>query len=288
MPLPSSPTRSHRRPTNSTSEDALERLPSLSFSRWNWIALTEPSGAKARHEETGQPVIGLRQHQERVAHRRRHEPFMPGDAIGVAVALRARHVGADVGAALLLGHAHAQRHAALCPPWRKGRVVGARRDHRHRLRQQVRLRRQRRDRGARHGDRAEMTGLDLRCHIEFRGAHHFGSAAGRLALRGPGRIVDRRHARCAPSARDRPDETRPRRAGCRAHRRSAALGVFSLARRPRSAIAAEPQCCPNSDKFLFRRCPAIGRDRVRQRPVEREQIDVFERRRLVEHFMGRG
>jgi hypothetical protein len=24
----------------------LERLPSLSFSRWNWIALTDPSGVK--------------------------------------------------------------------------------------------------------------------------------------------------------------------------------------------------------------------------------------------------
>ncbi len=29
-----------------TSEEALERLPSMSFSRWNRIALTEPSGAK--------------------------------------------------------------------------------------------------------------------------------------------------------------------------------------------------------------------------------------------------
>ncbi len=32
---------------------------------------------KARHEEAGQPLVRLRQHQERVAHRRRHEPFMP-------------------------------------------------------------------------------------------------------------------------------------------------------------------------------------------------------------------
>ena len=81
---------------------------------------------EARHEEAGQAFVGLRQHQEGVAHRRRHEPFMPGDAIGVAVALRARHVGAHVGAALLLGHAHAERHAALGRPRREGRIVGAR------------------------------------------------------------------------------------------------------------------------------------------------------------------
>ena len=87
---------------------------------------------KARHEETAQAVIGLRQHQKGVAHRRRHEPFVAGDAVGVAVALRARHVGAHVGAALLLGHAHAERHAALCRPRRKARIVGARREDRHR------------------------------------------------------------------------------------------------------------------------------------------------------------
>ncbi len=110
-------------------------------------------GHKARHEKTGQAFIGLRQHQERVAHRRRHEPFMAGDPIGVTVAHRARHVAAYVGAALLLGHAHAKRHAALGPPRREAWIVGPGSDHRHRLRQQVRLRRQCRHRRARHGDR---------------------------------------------------------------------------------------------------------------------------------------
>ena len=40
-------------------------------------------------------------------------------------------------------------------------------------------------------------------------------------------------------------------------------------------------------QFLLGRSAAIGRDRFRQRPVDREQIDVLERRRLVEHFVGR-
>jgi hypothetical protein len=39
-------------------------------------------------------------------------------------------------------------------------------------------------------------------------------------------------------------------------------------------------------QFLFRRGAAIGRDRLYQRPVQLEQINVFERRRLVENFVG--
>ena len=180
----------------------MERLPSLSFRRWNWIALTEPSGAKRGMKKQVRPSLGLRQHQERVAHRRRHEPFVPGDAVAVAVALGARHVGAHVGAALLLGHAHAERHAALGPPRRKAT------DRRLRVAMtgiafasRSGCDRQRRDRGARHGDRAEMAGLDLRGHVELRRAHHFGRAAGRLAVRGPGRIVHAgMRAECAISS----------------------------------------------------------------------------------------
>ena len=264
----------------------MERLPSLSFSRWNWIALTDPSGAKARHEETGQPLLRLRQHQKGVAHRRRHEPFMPGDAIGLAVAHRARHVGAHVGAALLLGHAHAERHAALGPPWRKGRIVGAGRDHGHRLRQQVRLRRQCRDRGARHGDRAEMPGLDLRRHVEFCRAHHFGSAAGGLAVRRPGRVV---HAGMGAARHQfviggmKLDLVAPVAAGIEGPQFWRVLVGDAAARRHRgrSPVLAE------FGQFLRGRRPAIGRDRFHQRPVRRVQIDVLERRRLVEHFMGR-
>ena len=35
-----------------------------------------------------------------------------------------------------------------------------------------------------------MTGLDLRCHIEFRRPHHFRRSAGRLAFGGPSGIVN--------------------------------------------------------------------------------------------------
>ena len=71
---------------------------------------------KARHEKAGEPARRLRQHQERVAHGRRHEPFVAGDAVAFTRGLRARGVAAHVGAALLLGHSHAERDADLLPP----------------------------------------------------------------------------------------------------------------------------------------------------------------------------
>ena len=45
-PRPSSPTSRAQAPRNSTSLDALERLPSLSLSRWRWKRLRSPSGVK--------------------------------------------------------------------------------------------------------------------------------------------------------------------------------------------------------------------------------------------------
>ena len=61
--------------------------------------------AEARHQEAREPACGLSQHQEEVAHRRRHEPLLAGDQIAVAGRLCPRRVGAHVGAALALGHA---------------------------------------------------------------------------------------------------------------------------------------------------------------------------------------
>ena len=46
IPRPSLPTRQAVAPSNSTSAEALERLPSLSFSRSSRIAFAVPSGRK--------------------------------------------------------------------------------------------------------------------------------------------------------------------------------------------------------------------------------------------------
>ena len=232
---------------------------------------------EARHEKTGQAFVGLRQHQERIAHRRRHEPFMPGDAIGLAVAGRARDVAAHVGAALLLGHAHAQGHAALGRPRCERWIVGACADHRHGLGQQIRLRRQCRDRRAGHGDRTEMTGLDPCCHVEFCGAHHFGGTAGRLALRGPGRIV---HAGMGTArhqlviGRMKLDLVAPVAARIEGpqFRRILIGGAAPRRHLRRTPVLAE------FGQFLLGRCPAIGGNRLRQRLVDRKQVDVLKRR----------
>ena len=80
-------------------------------------------GPKTRHEEAGEPALRLRQHQEGVAHRRRQEPFVAVDDVEIAARRGGGDVGAHVGAALFLRHAHAERHARLFPPRPERRVV---------------------------------------------------------------------------------------------------------------------------------------------------------------------
>ena len=65
---------------------------------------------QARQEEARESRAGLREHEMRVAHRRREEPLVSGEPVApVGVALGAGEVGANVGAALALGHAHADQ-----------------------------------------------------------------------------------------------------------------------------------------------------------------------------------
>ena len=94
---------------------ALDRSPSLSFSRWMRIALHLAVRREARQEEAGQSAGRLGEDQERVAHRRGEEPLVPDDRDTRArlTASRLRRVRAQIGAALLLGHSHPERHAAL-------------------------------------------------------------------------------------------------------------------------------------------------------------------------------
>ena len=80
-PRPSSPSMRAQAPSNSTSLEALERFPSLSFRRWRWNRLRVPSGQDARQHEARQAAVGLRQHEEHVAHRRRAEPLVAGDLV---------------------------------------------------------------------------------------------------------------------------------------------------------------------------------------------------------------
>ena len=150
-------------------------------------SVDRPVRAKARHQKASEPAGRLRQHQEGVAHWRRHEPFVAGDGVAIPRRLRAGGIGAHVGAALLFGHAHAQRDAALLPPGPESWVIAARRDLGHELGHEFALERQRRHGSVRHGDGTEVPGLDLRGHVEAGRAQHLRGGAHRRCVLAPGR-----------------------------------------------------------------------------------------------------
>ena len=75
-------------------------------------------GRPARQQEAGDAALGLGEDEEGVAHRRRAEPLVAGELVlgpGAAAVERDGDggVGADVGAALLLGHRHPAEGAGL-------------------------------------------------------------------------------------------------------------------------------------------------------------------------------
>ena len=90
-------------------------------------------GPPTRQQEARQPAGRLRQHQERIAHRRRDEILVADELVGSARTLgvhrvRTGGVGAHVRAALLFGHRHADRQALLGRIRHVARIVDARGD----------------------------------------------------------------------------------------------------------------------------------------------------------------
>jgi len=79
MPLPSSPTRQANASVNSTSLDALDRLPELVLEALQTQRIDRAVGPETRHEKTRQSARRLCQHQESVAHRRGKEPLAADD-----------------------------------------------------------------------------------------------------------------------------------------------------------------------------------------------------------------
>ena len=220
---PGSPTSSPMAPSNSTSDEALERLPSLSFSRWKRKPLLSPVAEQPRHQEAGEPLLRLRQHEEGVRHRRRHEPFVAGEAV------EAGRLPAPP--CVMLARTSVPPCFSVMPMprvspafstggfWRL--VVFARGHARRPFAEQLWARHQRRQRGVGHGHRAEMPAFELRRQVEARGPRP-GAACRSPRRRFPrSRNAGRRRSSGA-SARDRPDGTRPGRCAALAVMRAAA------------------------------------------------------------------
>ena len=126
---------------------------------------------EARQQEAAQALRRLRQHQERVAHRRRHEPLVAVQPERtVAGRLGARLVGAQVRAALVLGHAHADQRRVLLARRHEARVVAPAIDQRQPGFGKRRRLLERRHRTIGHRQRTIDAALDLREHVGAGGA----------------------------------------------------------------------------------------------------------------------
>ena len=126
-----------------------------------------------------------------------------------------------------------------------------------------------------------MPGLDLRGHVELAARITSDAPPAGLPSRSRSNYAP---ACCAPSTRDR-RETRPRRGGCRVNRRCA-VSAYSRWRRGPARHRGRAPMPAELRQLALCRSPAIGGDRLDQWPVDLE-IDIFERRRLVEDLVGR-
>ena len=132
-------------------------------------------------QEAGHPGILLRQHQMRVAGRRRKEPFVADDLeLSVAQLICARGIAANVGAPLLLGHAHADLHAVLAQARQWARIVLPVSDFRHPQPAEIASVKQGRHAGVGHRQRTTGALLGLRVQQCQRRARHVGAGLGRV------------------------------------------------------------------------------------------------------------
>ena len=190
-PRPSSPSRRAQVPSNSSSDEALDRLPSLSLSRCEPERVARAVRQHPRHHEAGQAARRLGEHEEHVVHRRRGEPLVPVQRV-LAVRPAARR-------AWSCWPGRRSRPASRSSPCRRaarssspaaaarGRSACARSRGSHSAASAGSVP-QRRHRGVRHRDRAAVAGLDLRP----------GEEAGRPA-----------HVRAGPPSRPRACACRP-------------------------------------------------------------------------------
>ena len=239
-------------------------------------------GREARQEKTRQSARRLREDQEGVRHRCGKEPLVPDDpVVAVAERLRRRRVRSQVGAALLLGHPHPQRHAALAVGGNEpGVVVGCEDPRQPRRRDRAVAHDRGHDRVG-HRRRAKRAVLDFGVHHEQRGAldvrarRRVGPGAGRNAMpfEVAHQLVIRRmefHLVAPPAGGI--EELQRRRIAVRRRAERDHVGGAEF-----GTALGEPR---------RRRAGAFALHRLLQRAVVTKQIAVFERRCLVRDFVG--
>lgn len=236
-----------------------------------------PALQPARHQKAGQPAPGPRQGQEPVRHRRRAEPFMPGQPPGAPVRLGPRGIGAQVRAALLFRHRHAQRRALLGGKRQHRRVVAPREQRRPPVARQIAGARNDRDGGIGHGQRAAMPRLDLAGQIDHGG---MGQVTGRPALPGDRMIAggDGIAHETVPGG-VKAQLVQPPAAAVEQHK----LGrvAVGIARRPRHLGPAQKRAVTGRPLGL----PAAGLQHGAQGRIVAPQVAVAGRGRLVQHLM---
>src|SRR6185437_9584075 len=126
----------------------------------------------ARHQETAQALRRVGEDEEGVAHRRRHEPFVTVKPEAAVSGLGAGDVGAQVGAALVLGHAHADERGSFLARRAEMRIVVVREDAWQPFLGDGAVLPQRRYRTVGHGQRAQHAAFDLAEHVAAGRAQH--------------------------------------------------------------------------------------------------------------------
>ena len=216
-PRPGSPTIRAQAPWSSSSLDAFERLPSLSFSRCRRKpSLRAPSGRTrgSAKQLSPSPVWARTRKRSHIGAEQNHLCPVELERAVLGERRGAGRVGAHVRAALPLGHGHAAQRRALLAGRAQRRVVARGRQQRHPLGGDVGLRPQRGNGRERHRDRAAEAGLGLDGALVERGADHVGARP----MRRPGKGMQSVRAPPPPSARARRGGTRPRRGGRRSGR----------------------------------------------------------------------
>ena len=163
-PRPSSPSRIATVPSNSSSDGRVGPVAELVLEPDHVELVAGAVGQHPGYDEAGDALRGLGQHEEDVVHRRRGEPLVAVQGVLTVGASRPGlgDVGPDVGAALLLRHAHAAQRTGLVRGRPQPRVVGRRGQQRRPLLGQGVVDPQRRDRGVGHRDRAAVARLGVR------------------------------------------------------------------------------------------------------------------------------